>query len=215
MACTRAKKCICSDATFVWEIQNTLQNSPLDWYKWRLWTIHNININLSVKPLTCRNEPQKKKKTVTSSMKHKAKLTHFLNFFLARWCASSPSDNVLRDCSGTWVRARSPPNQRTQTLSPSVTGPTSFPGHAGNPRAAPHTRSPSERPPDPSSTTLSVCATTVVHCQGSLMPMLGLWASELRVLQWMGLRRERETLSANYSYLLSTSSRVRLQVNSK
>lgn len=145
-----------------------------------------------MKFLICCNEP---KNTVTSPMKHKAKLTHFLNFFLARWCASSPSDNVFRDCSGTWVRARSPPNQRTQTLSPSVTGPTSFPGHAGNPRAAPQTRSPSERPPDPSSAMLSVCATTVVHSQDSLLPRLeSEQASWDSCSEWVYGERERNSV---------------------
>ena len=91
--------------------------------------------------------------------------THLRNFFLARWWASRPSDSVLSDCSGTSVRALSPPNHRTITLSLLVTGPTSLPGHAGKPRAAPHTRSPSQRPPDPP--TLSVCAITVKSCSNS------------------------------------------------
>lgn len=130
-------------------------------------------------------------------MKCKAKLTHFLNFFLARWCASSPSDNVFRDCSGTWVRARSPPNQRTQTLSPSVTGPTSLPGHAGNPRAAPQTRSPSERAPEPSSATFSVCATTVVHSQNPLK--LILHSEQARSSPCRNGFEGQDMLSVNYS----------------
>jgi len=70
-------------------------------------------------------------------------VTHFLNFLRARWCASRPSERDLRALTSTWVRPPPPPYHRTQTvIEPGGPSDSTFPGQAGLPLAAPHTRSP-------------------------------------------------------------------------